>query len=132
MYFKMAPKDPPAKPLPQMPTQPEMSIGDEQGADPSMGAEPEPDPNDPNEGMEQEGPESPGSIDPSIAGYMGPEYGPFQCQHCVHFLQPNACQVVAGDIDPEGCCNIFTPSSDNEQAEPQGQPESPEPQEGEY
>lgn len=44
-----------------------------------------------------------------MAGYMGPEAGPFQCQNCTFFQAPNACGVVDGDIDPEGCCNNFTP-----------------------
>jgi len=43
-----------------------------------------------------------------LAGYMGPEAGPFQCQHC-DFFDNNSCSIVAGDIDPEGCCNNFTP-----------------------
>lgn len=43
------------------------------------------------------------------SGYMGPENGPFECEHCLHFSEPHACEIVSGDIDPEGCCNLFSP-----------------------
>ena len=125
MYFKMAPKDgPPTKPIPEMPMSPESMMGQEEATDnPAVAAEGSP--------QDEMGQESPGSIDPSIAGYMGAEYGPFECQRCVHWLAPNACQVVAGNIDPQGCCNVFTPGQEQESAESpemesQEQEEAPE------
>lgn len=43
--------------------------------------------------------------DPTV-DYMGPEHGPFRCGRCVHF-RAGACELVAGQIDPNGCCNLF-------------------------
>jgi hypothetical protein len=51
-------------------------------------------------------------VDPGIAGYMGPEEGPFECQHCKFFVDPGSCKLVSGPIDPEGCCNLFTKLGD--------------------
>ena len=48
-----------------------------------------------------------GQEDQTAAGYLPPEDGPFQCQHCAHFQAPNACEKVSGMIDPEGCCNYY-------------------------
>lgn len=116
MLFKIAGKPKPPTPAPETsPLPPQLAQLMGGGAPP--GVDPEPDPQDPNEGMEpQEGEDSPGSVDPSIAGYMGPEYGPCVCQNCVHFLEPNACHIVAGNIDPQGFCRIFTPESPQEDA----------------
>lgn len=47
-------------------------------------------------------------VDPSIARYMGPELGPFECQACEHFNQDGSCSVVSGPIDPQGVCILFT------------------------
>lgn len=44
--------------------------------------------------------------DPQVV-YMTSDQGPFQCQNCTYFVDPNACQKVSGEIDPEGCCNLF-------------------------
>lgn len=52
-----------------------------------------------------------------LAGYMGPEYGPFACGKCRFFEAPNSCSVVDGSIDPAGCCNNFTPASMSSQAQ---------------
>lgn len=58
-------------------------------------------------------------VDQSISGYMGPEYGPFMCANCEHFDGANACNIVSGNIDPEGCCNLFTPPDSHDQPEEQ-------------
>lgn len=58
-----------------------------------------------------------------MAGYMGPEAGPFECQHCEFFQEPNACGIVSGDIDPAGCCNNFCPSGKPEGDTPDGTPD---------
>lgn len=42
--------------------------------------------------------------------YMGPESGPFRCDNCVYWSAPNACNLVDGDIDPGGICNLFVGS----------------------
>ena len=67
--------------------------------------------------------EGDGSVSPYIAGYMGPEDGPFMCKNCVYFAQqaPNTCHIVAGPIDAEGCCNLFTPKAE-EDTEQMGAP----------
>ena len=51
-----------------------------------------------------------GQVDMVTAGYLGPEEGPFVCGNCV-FYGDHSCQIVAGEIDPEGCCNLFTSAS---------------------
>lgn len=44
--------------------------------------------------------------DPKVK-YMTADQGPFACGHCTYFIDPNSCQKVSGDIDPEGCCNLY-------------------------
>ena len=44
--------------------------------------------------------------DPEVE-YMYSDQGPFMCSNCAFFEMPNACLKVAGEIDPEGCCNLF-------------------------
>jgi len=39
--------------------------------------------------------------------YMGSESGPFECQNCEYFKAPSSCELVAGNIDPKGCCSLF-------------------------
>lgn len=39
--------------------------------------------------------------------YLYGDQGPFLCGHCAHFIQPAACRLVAGQIDPHGCCNLY-------------------------
>lgn len=81
------------------------------------------DPNDPdNDGDDDSTPEGDtdndggnpnaggGQVDPNIAGYMGPDQGPFMCANCVHFQAPNACEIISGQVDHLGCCNLFTSS----------------------
>lgn len=51
-----------------------------------------------------------------ISGYLGPESGPFACGNCIHFEDPGSCGLVAGAIDPQGCCNLF--ESGNDQGAP--------------
>lgn len=55
--------------------------------------------------------------DPEVV-YMTSDQGPFVCGHCQYFLDPNQCQKVSGDIDPEGCCNLYeSVEAGNEQSE---------------
>jgi hypothetical protein len=50
-----------------------------------------------------------------LSGYASPEYGPFECENCVHFEAPDKCnhpKVIAdpevnGNVQAEGCCNYF-------------------------
>jgi hypothetical protein len=32
-----------------------------------------------------------------------------QCAGCTHFQQPNGCEIVAGDISPNGWCRFYEP-----------------------
>jgi hypothetical protein len=41
------------------------------------------------------------------AGYDPPFGIPFQCATCQFYL-PNACKIVSGQIQPHGCCNLWT------------------------
>lgn len=61
-----------------------------------------------------------GVLDPVVAGYKGPEMGPFMCANCHHFSVrgPNTCEIVAGPIDQAGICNVYTPLA-TEGASPQ-------------
>jgi hypothetical protein len=45
-----------------------------------------------------------------ISGYMPPESGPFECEYCHYFDGKHDCELVEGDIEPDGCCNLFTES----------------------
>ena len=31
-----------------------------------------------------------------------------QCSGCLHFVSPNACKLVQGDISPQGWCTLYT------------------------
>jgi hypothetical protein len=56
-------------------------------------------------------------IGSALSGYATPDNGPFECGNCVHFQAPNTCdnpQVVSdpevgGQVEAEGCCNLFRP-----------------------
>jgi hypothetical protein len=49
--------------------------------------------------------------------YMGPDKGPFRCDNCEYFSEPNKCykeeMIKAQDalktakVDKAGCCNYF-------------------------
>lgn len=57
-----------------------------------------------------------GIVDPIVARYTGPMD---MCATCIHYLEPNACAVVAGPIEPEGICSIYTPDTEDvEDVEP--------------
>jgi hypothetical protein len=45
--------------------------------------------------------------------YMDGDEGPFRCDHCSYFIKPNACKIVEGDIDPAGCCNLYSKEDDD-------------------
>lgn len=49
-----------------------------------------------------------GQVEQSIARYFAPE---FMCGNCIHYMEPNACQIVAGEISPEGICSLHTPDA---------------------
>lgn len=81
--------------------------------------------------MGTEAPEE-GVVDPVVAGYKGPEMGPFMCGNC-QFFNPdgsNTCSLVAGPVEPEGVCNLFTAHPVQEEEMPEeGMPEEEMPAE---
>ena len=48
-----------------------------------------------------------GSIPQDTAGYQDKPKGDLKCSNCTHFRAPNACQLVAGTISPDGWCKLF-------------------------
>lgn len=40
------------------------------------------------------------------SGYGANSRG-FSCGVCSHFMPPNACAIVEGEIKPADCCNLF-------------------------
>ena len=59
-------------------------------------------------------PTDPKDVDPTDPDYEGPEDGPFQCDNCTFYQDPNQCTQPAvmtklkGVVDPSGCCKFFT------------------------
>ena len=52
-----------------------------------------------------------GMVSPESARYFGPEG---RCMNCIHFSEPGSCEIVSGQIDPEGICSLFTQDSMDE------------------
>ena len=84
---------------------------------------------------------STGKLEPYVVVYLDGSFGPFQCSNCKNFQDPNACNVVEGEIDPNGLCHVFSPvdeeraeqnlaSEPEEQEELVEEPEETEPIEG--
>lgn len=52
-------------------------------------------------------------VDPNDPDYEGPEDGPFECDNCQFFSDPNQCaqpdivRSQGGQVDPKGCCKFF-------------------------
>lgn len=53
-------------------------------------------------------PQPGGQVDPEAARYFPREY---MCAGCIHFMEPSTCEIVAGEIDPEGICSLFVPDA---------------------
>jgi hypothetical protein len=48
-------------------------------------------------------------IDPKLVKYqLKPKDGQ-ECDHCLHFIAPDGCKMVAGKISPKGWCALFAP-----------------------
>jgi hypothetical protein len=51
--------------------------------------------------------------DPNNPDYEPPESGPFRCDNCTFYADPNQCsqkqvvQTQQGVVDPAGCCKFF-------------------------
>ena len=74
--------------------------------------EPLPDEAPPEEEAPVEEPTQDGAmVSPEAARYFGPES---RCMNCVHFSEPGSCEIVSGQIDPEGVCSLLTQDSEGE------------------
>lgn len=74
----------------------------------------------PDEPMSEEGEQE--KVSQATVVYMTSDKGPFTCDNCYFWHDPNACKIVEGVIDPKGCCNLYESSQDQDGAEE----ESPE------
>ncbi|MGR9087755.1 MAG: high-potential iron-sulfur protein [Gammaproteobacteria bacterium] len=48
-----------------------------------------------------------GKISKVQAQYQNQPKDDQKCGNCMHFIGPNACMVVEGDISPEGWCSLW-------------------------
>lgn len=58
-------------------------------------------------------------IDPNNPDYEPPDDGPFRCDNCTFYTDPNACtqpvvmKTQSGVVDPGGCCKFFNSATAN-------------------
>jgi hypothetical protein len=50
-------------------------------------------------------------VSPQIAQYQDSPKGDQRCSGCAHFVAPNSCKIVAGQISAEGWCALFVPKT---------------------
>lgn len=50
-----------------------------------------------------------GTTPKAVAAYQDFPNQDRRCAGCTHFLQPNACEIVAGEISPNGWCRFHEP-----------------------
>lgn len=55
-------------------------------------------------------------VEPNQAGYRSADDPNVSCAACLHFQPPNACELVAGDINPSGVCDLFEAATPVEEA----------------
>lgn len=69
-----------------------------------------------------------GLVDPTVAGYKGPEMGPFMCGNCQFYSGEGECMILAAPVEEEGLCNLFMsmPSSESIDEELPMEPEQQE------
>jgi hypothetical protein len=100
-------------PVPQMPQMPAALQGLMAGGQSAPQAAPPPNPD----------------TDPNNPDYEPPESGPFRCDNCTFYTDPNQCtqqqvlQVQKGVVDPAGCCKFFstlTPAQGDQNIKPYG------------
>lgn len=48
-----------------------------------------------------------GKVPPDQANYGPSVPGGPRCDQCIHFMPPNVCEIVAGDISPDGVSDMF-------------------------
>jgi hypothetical protein len=49
----------------------------------------------------------PAKVSQATAKYQNTPRGGQTCEACTFFRRPRACQVVEGDISPDGWCQLF-------------------------
>lgn len=54
-------------------------------------------------------PGTPGSTPKFLASYRDAPNKGQRCAECIHFLKPNRCEIVAGQISPNGWCHYYKP-----------------------
>lgn len=59
-----------------------------------------------------------GLVDPAVAGYKGPEMGPFQCGTCQYYAGEGTCMILAAPVDEAGLCNLFVTMAESEEDAP--------------
>jgi hypothetical protein len=47
--------------------------------------------------------------DKKLVKYQDTPKGSQSCGHCLHFVPPDQCKLVAGKISPKGWCQLFAP-----------------------
>jgi hypothetical protein len=48
-----------------------------------------------------------GKLPKSQARYQPGPNGERRCSNCVHFASPSACEIVDGDVSPQGWCQFY-------------------------
>ncbi|HUB11119.1 MAG TPA: hypothetical protein VMB34_04105 [Acetobacteraceae bacterium] len=51
--------------------------------------------------------DAPARISQAAAQYQDHPRGGLNCSGCTFFRRPRSCQVVAGDVSPNGWCRLF-------------------------
>jgi hypothetical protein len=47
------------------------------------------------------------NVPKAVARYQNAPNGRQRCGRCVHFVPPGRCEIVAGEISPQGWCRFF-------------------------
>ena len=82
--------------------------GDTSGANMAPLSAPEPDaPTSEVPATESAAPATPAKASQASVQYQNQPKGEQKCSNCIHFVGPNACKVVEGEISPEGWCAIW-------------------------
>jgi hypothetical protein len=61
--------------------------------------------------MSPSGKRGAGTTPKLVAHYQSSPNQGRRCADCIHFLEPNACEIVAGEISPDGWCRFYKPRS---------------------
>jgi hypothetical protein len=49
----------------------------------------------------------PRNVPKAVARYQDRPNGRQRCGRCMHFLEPDGCEIVTGRISPQGWCRYF-------------------------